>query len=276
MTLSTLPRFLWGDRQAILEIAASPRAVWLGGIFVLSAAFAREYDGHDLMLDPWHLLLPFVASLVTSLFLLLVATIAFYPRENDGQARFRRVYRSFLGLYWTTAPLAWLYAIPVERLMGPLAAVEANLWLLLVVSVWRVTLMTRVVSVFFNVSVLSALAVVGWFAATVALAALGLASRPRAIVEVMGGITLTEAEQLVATVSNSARQWIGILWPVCLVGYLMVLVRGREQSTASLPELCGGQVSRPRGRWRPSAWGSGRSFCRRLSRTSGGGRTSTD
>src|SRR5262245_49045277 len=100
MTLTTLPRYLWGDREAILEIAASPRAVWLGGLFVLSAAFAREYDSHDLLREPWHLLLPFVASLVTSLFLLLVATIAFYPREGDAPADFQHVYRSFLGLYW--------------------------------------------------------------------------------------------------------------------------------------------------------------------------------
>jgi len=36
----------------------------------LLPAFAREYDGEDLLHEPWHLLLPLVASLATSFILL--------------------------------------------------------------------------------------------------------------------------------------------------------------------------------------------------------------
>jgi hypothetical protein len=62
----------------------------------------------------------------------------------------------------------------------------------------------------------------------------------------MGGIDLTEAERLVLTVTRSARQWIGLLWPACLVGYVVVAIRrSRAGSTACLPDLQGGRASRP-------------------------------
>jgi hypothetical protein len=38
----TLFRYLTGDRQAILELAADRHALWIGLLFVLSAGFARE------------------------------------------------------------------------------------------------------------------------------------------------------------------------------------------------------------------------------------------
>jgi hypothetical protein len=42
-----------------------------------------------------------------------------------------------------TSPLAWLYAIPVERFMPIEAAVQANAWFLAVVAAWRVALLIR-------------------------------------------------------------------------------------------------------------------------------------
>ena len=65
MTISTLIRYLVGHRRAILEVAESKSAVWLGLLFVISAGFAREYDGVDLLHEPWHLALPLGASLAT-------------------------------------------------------------------------------------------------------------------------------------------------------------------------------------------------------------------
>ena len=44
ITPLTIVTFLFGSRESILRIAQSPSAVWIGGLFVLSAA-AREYDG---------------------------------------------------------------------------------------------------------------------------------------------------------------------------------------------------------------------------------------
>ena len=57
MGVRTFLRYLIGDRAAILAIAASRPAHWVGALFVLSAAFAREYDGEDLWHEPWHLVI---------------------------------------------------------------------------------------------------------------------------------------------------------------------------------------------------------------------------
>ncbi len=63
MSIITILRFLVGDRDAILNIASSRGAIWIGLLLVLSAGFPREYDGEDLLHEPWHLLLPLGASL---------------------------------------------------------------------------------------------------------------------------------------------------------------------------------------------------------------------
>ena len=62
MTLSTLPRYLLGRESAILEVIESRGVLLLGFLFVLSAGFAREYDGEDLVAEPWHVLIPLAAS----------------------------------------------------------------------------------------------------------------------------------------------------------------------------------------------------------------------
>ena len=73
MNIRTLLRYLFGGRQAILELASSRWALVIGLLFVLSASFAREYDGEDLLREPWHLLLPLAASLVSSFVLFCLA-----------------------------------------------------------------------------------------------------------------------------------------------------------------------------------------------------------
>ena len=64
ITVRTIFGFLLYRRDAILQIASSSSARWLGLLFVLSAGFAREYDGEYLIAEPWHLLLPLAASLI--------------------------------------------------------------------------------------------------------------------------------------------------------------------------------------------------------------------
>ena len=118
MSISTLLRFLVGERQAILRIAETPAAVGFGLLLVLSAAFAREYDGEDLMHAPWHLVLPAAASLITSALLFSLVRLVSWRTRPEWSA-VPGAYRSFLGVYWMTAPLAWLYAIPVERSRRP-------------------------------------------------------------------------------------------------------------------------------------------------------------
>jgi hypothetical protein len=69
MGIGTLLGYLISNRTAILALASHSRAWMVGLVFVLSAGFAREYDGEDLLHEPWHLLLPLAASLAASFFL---------------------------------------------------------------------------------------------------------------------------------------------------------------------------------------------------------------
>jgi hypothetical protein len=63
-----------------------------------------------------------------------------------------------MGLFWMTAPIAWLYAIPVERMFDSYRATQANIALLAIVSLWRVLLMSRVISALQQVRFVRALA----------------------------------------------------------------------------------------------------------------------
>ena len=137
VTIQTLVHYLFGSSRATLTLASHRNTFWLGFILVISAGFAREYDGADLHHEPWHLLVPVAASVGSSLILFLLVEWVVRSRGVDG-SRFWPRYCSFLGLYWMTAPLsAWFYAIPVERFLSAIDASNANLVLLGIVSVWR-------------------------------------------------------------------------------------------------------------------------------------------
>src|SRR4051812_17654529 len=58
--------------------------------------------------------------------------------ENRNETR----WATFMALFWLTAPIAWLYALPVERVLDPYRAAQANIALLSIVSLWRVLLMS--------------------------------------------------------------------------------------------------------------------------------------
>ena len=75
MRVETVFLYLTGDRRAILQLAASPWTLLIGAIFVLSAGLARDYDGEDLLREPWHLLIPFAASIAASLILFGLACL---------------------------------------------------------------------------------------------------------------------------------------------------------------------------------------------------------
>ncbi|MDX1948191.1 MAG: hypothetical protein SFU86_22565 [Pirellulaceae bacterium] len=219
MTLLTLGKYLIGDRQAILQIAGSRQALGLGLIFVLAAGFAREYDGEDLLHEPWHLLLPLGASLVSSAVLYLLVRLVAWLRGAK-EPGLVSGYLDFLGLYLLTAPLAFVYAIPVEHFLSAGDAMRANLLLLALVSLWRVLLITRVVAVLYGTSFWSAIWVVLLFADTVAQILVYLTPVP--IIVVMGGIRLSPSEQILR---NSAFLvgFFGVLaWPAWLIGTIAV------------------------------------------------------
>jgi hypothetical protein len=215
MRLRTLALYLIGDRQAILDLAADRRCLWVGLLLVLSAGLAREYDGQDLLREPWYLLIPVGASLAASFLLFLVACGRLFLRKGGGPPFFA-AYRSFLTLFWMTAPLAWLYAVPYERFLSPGAATSANLWTLALVAAWRVALMVRVVSVITGREVISSSFLVMSFADAAALAAVYMMPQP--VVSFMGGVRLTESEAAIHS-ATFLVSCLGILSaPVWVIG----------------------------------------------------------
>lgn len=242
VTPLTLIRFLMGKRSAILDVAASPYALVLGGVLVLSAGFAREYDGEDLLQEPWHLLIPHGASLLTA-FLLYTLVRLIGIGKTQQLPTFFRGFPAFLQVYWMTAPLAWLYAIPFERWMSPGDATLWNLRLLGIVSVWRVVLMIRVIGVVYGAGPLwRVIGTVLLFGDAVMLTAIQFVPVP--VLHLMGGVRMTESEQLVQG-TTLLLQIVG--FPALFILLIMTLVptatrwapitfsqRGRVHTTTSL------------------------------------------
>src|SRR5262245_16117437 len=134
MTIKTLFEYLIGRESAIREIASDRRSLLIGFLFCFSAALARHYDGKYLLREPWFLFAPAGASILTSSILFLFLYFATSVRARKVLPGFASSYLSFLGLYWMTAPLAWLYGIPYERFLSEANAAQANIWTLELVS----------------------------------------------------------------------------------------------------------------------------------------------
>ncbi len=226
MRITTLVRYLLGQRQAILDIAADRGALAAAAVLVLSAAFAREYDATYLGARWWMLLVPWTLSFVTSLAMwtgvYLATAIKLQPRPP-----FWRSYRRFLTLFWMTAPLAWLYAVPYERFLAPYEAVVANLWTLALVAAWRVALTTRVVAVLTGISGLLAFFLVAAIADLVAMVV--VVASPGPIVAIMGGVQHLPHDQLLADVTVEVFAWGLLSLPLWVVGALVALFRSRPK-----------------------------------------------
>jgi len=222
--------YLIGDRQAILDIAADRRALWVGLVFVLSAGFAREYDGHELLHEPWHLLIPLAASLISSTLLFVLACGKILIRR-EGRPTAWSTYRSFLTLFWMTAPLAWLYAIPYERFLSEVDAIQANLWTLSLVAVWRVVLMVRVVAVITNIHWVLSAPLVMLFADGVALAAAFVMPIP--IISGMGGIRHSDGEKLIHCVAIAIRILGSLSLSIWLIGSIVSWIIARPSWAAA-------------------------------------------
>jgi hypothetical protein len=195
--------------------------VWVGLLFVFGAALAREYDAENLLAQPWHLAIPLVASLVSAglLFLALTLTITF---KREGRPPLPELARRLLGVFWMTAPLAWAYAMPWERLLDAGPAATANLWTLAIVAVWRMALMVRVVNVLYGVRALTAFWPIMLFADLLAFAA--LSTLDARILSLMGGVRLNDAEEVLrmgALMLMVAVFYTTLVWAI---GTLVVLV----------------------------------------------------
>jgi len=150
MTAKDILAFQFGRADAIRTVASSSSAIWTGIVLVMLTAFARNYDQTYIPEKPFLWFFgPLLFSLVSGTWLFLItyglcARLRMPDVDYGRRPPLSRHWRGFMGAFWMTAPIAWLYAIPVERFFDSLTAAKANISLLAIVSLWRVLLMARV------------------------------------------------------------------------------------------------------------------------------------
>jgi hypothetical protein len=231
LTVSDGVGLLIGERRAIRRLARSRSTLAIGLVLVLSASLARNYDGIALPAE-WHALTHGVV--VSSANALALFTLFYLlTKWRGGRApRYWRGYLAFLGVFWMLAPMGWLYGVPYERFLRPVDALAANLWTLALVSVWRVALATRVLSVLFRVGPVRSFFAVMLVGDVLFFGAAVLAPAP--VIDFMGGLQLTEEEQLLANVTFAAQFWTFLTFPVWLIGALGSLPSWRGRWTLRL------------------------------------------
>lgn len=232
MSPKTLLQFLMGRREAILEVATNRQALGIGLLFVLSAALARDYDGADLLAEPWHLLIPLIASTLAARVFWGLLCYVHGTGPNSGP---HVPFTSLLSLFWMTAPLAWLYAIPVERFLGPADAASANLGLLGIVALWRVVLMIRATTVILGCRLIEAVFLVLFFASCVMTVA-SFWTQGESVLGMMGGMRdLSQSEAIVAATSGAVCFLSGLMIPIAWVGVIFTCNPPHRPWQAALP-----------------------------------------
>ena len=238
MTPRILIKYLIGSEDAIRAVAAGGNWWPLGPLLVLLTAFPRNYDQTWIGEQPFLWIFgPLIFSTVSGVFLFATLHGLFLRWRRDPETPkqpFREQLTSFMGLFWLTAPIAWLYALPVERFLDPLSATWANLALLGVVALWRVLLMARVIQVVQGAKFLTSLVwvLVPASAELMALSFLGL------MIQVglsMGGMRNSPEENLIIGALQTVSMISVGVFPFLLVAGLRV---GAGQPKASKATLC--------------------------------------
>ena len=235
-TLVTLGLFFLGNGEAIRRLAAMPRLWLVGLLMTFSAGLAREYDAEYLLAEPWHLLTAPLASWAAATILWILIHLYGIGRWEQRPA-WLTSYRTFLGLFWLTAPLAWLYGIPYERFMSPGDAAVSNLWTLALVACWRVIIIIRVQQALFTIPFFQATITTLVFSDGLMLLALSMIPIP--IFALMGGVKLGAADQVLASFAflSQALGYLAlmILLPIWL--FLCFLRGARWRMQLPMPSL---------------------------------------
>lgn len=236
MTGGDVVRFQWGARDAITSLAASRATLPTGMVLVLLTSIARNHDQTWIGESPVRWVLgPLLFSLVSGTWLFLtVYGLGIRSNWNtESQNRsFWRDWPAFMGLFWMTAPIAWLYAIPVERFLDPIQAARANVALLATVSLWRVLLFARVIQVIGSVRYRDALRWVVMAAAVETVVILFFATFGEAIMRAMGGLRYSPAQEVLYRALNAA---ISGAIGVGTIAILIELTLGRAAPRSRLP-----------------------------------------
>jgi hypothetical protein len=214
MTARDLVGYQFGSEEAIRRVAGSRYLLLVGAVLVLITSVPRNYDQTYIGEVPWWPVIPLVFSFFSGSFLFWVLQAGFI---REAEEKFWRKYLLFLGLFWMTAPTAWLYGIPVERFMDGRGATVANLWLLGIVSLWRVVLMTRVVSMVFSVPAIRAGGWVLLAASVEVVVVLFFRVMGEAVARGMGGMRNSAEQDLIIDVLSGVFMTCLIAAPVLLI-----------------------------------------------------------
>jgi hypothetical protein len=222
VTPRLLINYLLGSEAAIRAVAAGRNCWPLGPLLVLLTAFPRNYDQTWIGEQPFLWIFgPLIFSMVSGVFLFATLHGLFLRWRRDPETPkqpFRRQLVSFMGLFWLTAPIAWLYALPVERFLDPLPATWANLALLGVVALWRVLLMARVIQVVQGAKFLTSLV---WVLVPASFEVLVIAvlGALQHIGSMMGGMRNSPEEELLVQALNTISTAAFWGFPAfCLIG----------------------------------------------------------
>jgi hypothetical protein len=241
----TILAYLFGRREAILEVAANKAALWTGIVLVLLTSIARNYDQTHITEKPFLWLFgPLFFSLVSGTWLFWGGVGCVAVKEMDltesERKTWMRWWPQFMGLFWMTAPIAWLYAIPVERFLDSLNAARANVALLSIVSLWRVALMARVFQVLFRVPYFTGLV---WVLVPVCAEVIGITLFggvfARALAAGMGGMRNSPEEEILMNVMGVAF-W-GSIGLIFLAALMAAALRPREH-IQSFPPMHRGRM----------------------------------
>jgi hypothetical protein len=231
-------RALFFSRSAVRVIASTRWSLLVGALLVFSSSLARNYDGADLLRESDVLLHGIVISTVNAMMLFALAYLAFGGRE--GGVPFVRGMLAFVGTFWMTAPSAWLYGIPYERFLDPLESLNANAATLALLSVWRVALASRALSVVFDVPARRAVFLVLLFSDVVLLAAMFLSPMP--VIDFMGGMQQSPEERRLGEITFQTI-FFGILTlPIWII--LAVVMCRPVRAAWSLPNRTTRQAPR--------------------------------
>ncbi|MEM6777914.1 MAG: hypothetical protein AAF670_09675 [Planctomycetota bacterium] len=238
--LLDLPGLLIGLHGSVVRLIHGRRAIVLGAALVGTAAMAREYDAVSLRHEPLDLLAPFAASIVLSSGLF----VWFWFWMASTKIHLRHPFRSyvvFVTAYWMTAPLAWLYAIPVEMHYDEITSMRFNLTMLSVVSVWRVILFARLASVQFRIGFPLSLSLT--LVPCMAVAFVALLQSSMSIVGVMGGIRLTESQKMLVSYQGTVINGISLAFIPTAFAMIALLVASRRTSKRSCSHYMGPRLS---------------------------------
>jgi hypothetical protein len=243
VNLRVVLRFVVGNAGAIREVARNRAALWASIVLVLLSGIARNYDQTFFLESPMWLIGPLVFSFFSGSFLYAILIRGFARRHFPDEQRKEKQWATFMALFWMTAPVAWLYAIPVERFLEPYRAAQVNIALLAIVSLWRVLLMSRIMSVLFEIEFVRALAWVLVAAALEVYVVLFLSvffggSLSRQIFRSMAGMRNSPEEDLIGSVLGFVWSWS---WVVLLVG-LVIGLRYFRETIQPLPKLLPARV----------------------------------